>query len=92
MMTKSLSIDDVYQSLLTYANYISSSTLGGGSTGPPPHHIERQKMREIFLWGIVLFIAGACCGLIWPFMLIGAIAMSVAFVSVYLYFFLKGNR
>jgi hypothetical protein len=49
-------------------------------------------MRELLIWGIFLFIAGACCGLIWPLMLAGAVMMSVAFVSVYLYFLMKGNR
>jgi hypothetical protein len=49
-------------------------------------------MREVYYWGFFLLIAGACCGLIWPLMLAGAVGMSVAFGSVYIYYTLKGRR
>jgi hypothetical protein len=49
-------------------------------------------MRDVYYWGFFLLIAGACCGLIWPLMLAGALLMSVVFGSVYLYFLMKGNR
>jgi hypothetical protein len=49
-------------------------------------------MREVFDWGAVSLMAGACIGLHWPLMLAGIGAMSVAFVTVFIYYAAKGKR
>ncbi len=52
----------------------------------------RNVMRNVFGFGAVLVIAGACVGLYWPLIILGVVAMSVAFGTVYLHYILKGSR